>query len=232
MKKLTFYTEIAYIIGLLLLAFGTALTAYGGFGISAVVAPAYILHLFISQFLPFFSFGIAEYVLQAFILVLTMIILRKAKLSYLLSFCATIIYGLALDGSMSITAFFPDHIALRIGVYVIGVLVCCCAIALLFGCYFPPEAYELFVKELAAKIHQPSHKIKTFYDCGSLLLTIILSFAFFKMIRFDVVGIGTVVCAFVYGTIINLFQKLYGKIFVFKDKFPIRKHFEESEETK
>ena len=38
MKKPVFYTEAAYFIGLFLLALGTALTAYGGFGISMVVA--------------------------------------------------------------------------------------------------------------------------------------------------------------------------------------------------
>ena len=70
MKKPVFYTELAYPIALLLLALGTALTAYGGFGISMVVAPAYILHLRVSELLPFFSFGVAEYTLQAVILLL------------------------------------------------------------------------------------------------------------------------------------------------------------------
>ena len=41
-KKLGFYTEIAYFLGLFLLAFGTAMTVYGGFGMSMVVAPAFI----------------------------------------------------------------------------------------------------------------------------------------------------------------------------------------------
>ena len=43
MKKPVFYTELAYILGLVLLALGTALTVYGNFGVSMVVAPAYIL---------------------------------------------------------------------------------------------------------------------------------------------------------------------------------------------
>ena len=64
MKKRLFYTEAAYAVGTLLLALGTALTAYGGFGISMVVAPAYLLHLKLVQLLPFFSFGVAEYALR------------------------------------------------------------------------------------------------------------------------------------------------------------------------
>ena len=43
------------------------------------------------------------------------------------------------------------------------------------------------------------------------------------------IGIGTVACALLYGVIIGLFQKLYSKIFIFKDAFKLRKYFEESE---
>ena len=84
MKKRVFYTELAYLLGLIILAFGTAFMEYADFGVSMVVAPAYILHLKISEFLPFFSFGMAEYALQAVILLLMMALLRKAKISYFL----------------------------------------------------------------------------------------------------------------------------------------------------
>ena len=63
MKK-TFYCEAAYAIGLACLALSTALMATADFGVSMVVAPAYILHLKVSEYLPFFSFGMAEYLLQ------------------------------------------------------------------------------------------------------------------------------------------------------------------------
>ena len=82
MKKKVFYTELAYLLGLLAIAWGTACMERVDFGVSMVVAPAYILHLKISEFLPFFSFGMAEYTLQAIILFLMMIILQKVKLSY------------------------------------------------------------------------------------------------------------------------------------------------------
>lgn len=229
MKKRLFYTEIAYIVGLIFLAVGTAMTAYGGLGISMVVAPAYILHLFLSEFLPFFSFGMAEYVLQAVILLLMVIILRKAKLTYLLSFVAAVIYGLALDGGMKLTSLLPVSIAMQIIVYVLGVLVCCASLALLFGSYLPPEAYEMLVKEVAQKFKKPVYKIKIIYDYASLALSVILSFIFFGELRG--IGIGTVACAFVYGFVIRAFQKLYGKLFRFEDRFKLRKYFEEGEET-
>lgn len=224
MKKAVFYTEAAYFIGLILLAAGTALTAYGGFGLSMVVAPAYILHLYLSNFLSFFSFGVAEYCMQALILLLLALFLRKVKLAYLLSLASAILYGILLDGAMLLTAHLPENVGLQIAAYVLGALLCCNAIALLFCSYLPPAAYELFVKEISAKRNAPLHRIKTVYDCGSLLLALLLSLALFRDIRG--IGIGTVLCAVSYGTIIRLFQTLLHKSFRFTDKFSLRKHFE------
>ena len=224
MKKPVFYTEIAYFLGLVLLAVGTALTAYGNFGISMVVAPAYILHLHVSQFWTFFSFGVAEYLLQGIVLLLLVLILRKAKIMYLLSFLVTLLYGFCLDGAMSLTALLPDNVYCQVAAYVIGAIICCNALALLFCSYLPPEAYELFSKEIAGKLHKPVHLVVNFYNLGSLLIAVILSLVFFG--RPQGIGIGTVVCAFVYGFVIRFFQKIYNKLFCFKDKFPLRKHFE------
>ena len=224
MKKAVFYTEAAYFIGLILLAAGTALTAYGGVGLSMVVAPAYILHLYLSKFLSFFSFGVAEYCKQALILLLLAIFLRKVKLAYLLSLASAILYGILLDGAMLLTAHLPENIGLQIAAYVLGALLCCNAIALLFCSYLPPAAYEMFVKEISAKRNAPLHRIKTVYDCGSLLLALLLSLALFRNIRG--IGIGTVLCAVSYGTVIRLFQTLLRKSFRFTDKFSLRKHFE------
>ena len=227
-KKPVFYTELAYPIALLLLALGTALTAYGGFGISMVVAPAYILHLRVSELLPFFSFGVAEYTLQAVILLLLMLILRKVKLTYLLSFGAAVLYGFALDGAMRLTSLLPVYPALRISLYVMGALICCAAIALLFYSYLPPEAYEMFVKEVAGTWKKPFPTVKTVYDVVSLILAVVLSLLFFGKLRG--IGMGTVICTFAYGPIIHLFQKMLEKLFRFEDRFPWRKFFDESEE--
>lgn len=228
MKKPVFYTETAYFLALLLLALGTALTAYGGLGMSMVVAPAYILHLKLSQHLPFFTFGVAGYTMQAAILVVMMLFLRKTKLTYLLSFVAAILYSFALDGAMALVALLPENMFLQISLYAAGAVLCCAGLSLLFAAYLPPEVYELCVKELAAKLGKPIHIVKTVYDCCSLVLAVGLSLAFFGTVRG--IGIGTAICAFVYGIVIRLFQTLYRRQFRFADKFSLRRYFEESEE--
>lgn len=224
MKKKIFYTEIAYLIALALLAFGTALTVYGNLGVSMVVAPAFVLHLFVSKFFPFFSFALAEYVLQLIVILILILILHKVKRIYLLSFLAAIFYGAVLDGSIILLSILPVNIYLQVATYVIGAIICCAAIALLFQSYFPPKAYDLFCKEAAIKYNLPVDKIVNSYNIASLSIAILLSIIFFGNIQG--IGIGTVVCAFIYGKGIALFQKLYKKLFDFKDMFDIRQRFE------
>ncbi len=227
MKKLTFYTEAAYIVGLVMLAFGTALMTAGNFGISMVVAPAYVLHLKISQYFSFFSFGLAEYLLQAVIIAVMMLILKKVRLAYLLTFVTTVIYGLLLDLSMAVlpeikaSAYF-----VRGAVYVGGVLLCTAAIAFLFKAYLPPAAYEVFVKNVSKRFKIKLFTFKTVFDCLFCVIAAVMSLLFFGELKG--IGIGTALCALIYGTLIGLFTKLFNKIWVFKDAFNF-KIFKESE---
>ncbi len=230
MKKPVFYSELAYVVGLLLLALGTALTEFGGYGISVVVAPAYILYLKLSEIWPFFTFGMAEYILQGCILVLMMLILRKIRFVYFLSFVTAILYGFFLDLAMKLVYLLPltDPWS-RAGVYLLGVVVCFAAIAFLFATYFPPEAYEMFVKNISEKFHIPLHRFKTWYDLGSCLLSVVMALLLFGQLRG--IGIGTIPCALVNGAGIHLFSKLYDKIWTFRDGLPLRARLTESEET-
>lgn len=226
MKKRVFYTELAYVFGILTLAFGTAFMERADFGMSMIVAPAYILHLKISQYLPFFSFGMAEYTLQAVLIILMALLLRKFKLSYLFSFVTAVIYGFVLDGTIWLTAFLPDGgIVLNVGLFVVGLLLGSLGVSLMFHTYISPEAYELFVKEVSANYQVDIHKFKTGYDCVSCVISIILSFAFFGLWHFEGIKLGTVFCALVNGYIISLCTKGLERSFRFEDKFKLRKYF-------
>ena len=86
MKKKVFYTELAYVFGLVIMAFASALTEKADFGMSMVVAPAYILHLKLSRFLPWFTFGVAEYCFQGLLILAAACIMGRFKHFYLFSF--------------------------------------------------------------------------------------------------------------------------------------------------
>ena len=151
MKKPVFYSELAYIVGLVILALGTALLVYGGFGTSIVVAPAYNLHLKLSQTWSFFSFGMAEYMVQAVILTTLLLLFRSRKWTWLLSFVTTVLYGLILDCGSLLTNLLPQSLLLQIVLYIVGIFMATMGIALLFSTYFTPAAYELLVKVLSRR---------------------------------------------------------------------------------
>lgn len=227
MNQKTFYTEIAYLLGLLILALGTAFMERADFGVSMVVAPAYLIHLKVSEVLPFFSFGMAEYTLQAVVILAMILILRRIKLSYFFSFVTAVLYGLTLDGAMALIALLPEgSFGVKLGWFLIGMLLCSIGVSLLFHTYISPEAYELFVKEISAKLQKDIHKCKTAYDCVSCLIAILLSFLFFGFGHFEGVKLGTIFCALVNGSLIGRCTAWFEKRWDFQDGLPFRKYFQ------
>lgn len=225
--KKVFFTEAAYLLGILVLALGTALMARADFGMSVVVAPAYVVYLKLSQLFPGFTFGMAEYCLQAVLLVVLSAYLRKFHPMYLFSFVSTLFYGLALDLSMLLAGLLPPlPLFGRFVLYAVGMLLCVLGVSLLFHTYIPPEAYELFVKEISAHTGAHINLVKTVYDCCSCLLGILLSFAFFGLGRFEGVKGGTVLGALVNGFLIGRCGTLLETRFAFRDALPLREKFD------
>lgn len=227
MKKKTFYTEAAYIAGIAALAVGTALMEAADFGVSMIVAPAYLLHLQLSQTLPFFTFGFAEYTIQGLLLIAMCLVLKRFKVSYLFSFATALIYGTLLDLSMLVAALIPTgSVIVRIVCFFGGFLMCTAGVSLLFHTYISPEVYELFVKELSEKFGVDLYKFKTGYDCMSLVAAIVLSFVFFGFGHFEGIGWGTLVSAALNGFLIGRFTVIFEKRFEFADGLKFRPYFE------
>lgn len=229
MKKRTFYTECAYIFGLIGLAFGTALMEAADFGVSMVVAPAYLIYKKLSLVWDFVSFGMAEYMLQAFLLLILILVLRQFKVSYLFSFVTAVIYGFLLDGSMNIVALISsESFIVRLVLYGLGFLSCTAGVSMIFHTYIAPEVYELFVKEVSSKYNINIHKFKTGYDCVSCLVSIAISFAFFGLGHFEGIKIGTILGALINGWTISRFTHFFEKHWEFKDGLRMRNYFQTS----
>lgn len=225
-KKHVFYTEPAYIIGLVTLAFGCSLMTRADFGLSMIVAPAYLLHLKLVEYLPFFSFGMAEYTLQAVLLLVMVCVVRRFKVSYLFSFVTAVIYGFMLDGFLLLVPEIASTSpALRLLLYFAGLLTTSFGVAVILRTYISPEVYELFVKEVTSKFSLKLSVVKSCYDCASLAISVIMSFAFFGLWQFNGIGWGTVVCALLNGLLIGMYSKLLDKAFEFKDGLKLRKFF-------
>lgn len=226
MKKPVFYTELCYLAGLAVLGVGTALMERADFGMSMVVAPAYLLHLKLSPVLPFFSFGMAEYTFQAVILVLLSAVLRRFRPIYLFSFVTAVLYGLVLDVMVAVVGLLPPLSPWLC--FPLGVVCCSAGVSMLFHNYFLPEASELFVKELSRVRGLPLSRVKTAYDCTSCALSVVMSFAFFGFGHFEGIKLGTVVCALVNGRLIGWFGGQLERHFTFRDALPLRRRFEQT----
>lgn len=226
MKK-TFYTEAAYVIGLIILALGTAFMERADFGMSMVVAPAYLIYLKISDYLSWFSFGMAEYCFQALLIFVLAIILHRFKRKYLFSFITAFLYGNILDSMMKAVNLIPGNgVQQRAVYYGIGLAACAVGVSLLFHTYLSPEAYELFVKELSCRFGWNINKTKTVYDCCSCIIAVAMSFLFIGFWRFEGVKLGTVLCALINGWLIGQCSKCFEKHFDFVDALKFRKYFD------
>ncbi|MDO5111764.1 MAG: DUF6198 family protein [Clostridia bacterium] len=214
-------------LGILLMAFGTAVMKTAGFGVSMVVAPAYLLHLYISAYLPWFTFGVAEYALQAVLMVAMMLIMRRVRAYYFFAFITAILYGAALDACIALLQPLPNGGFLgRLLLYLFGLFWNSVGLAFLFQTYIAPEIYQLFVKELAAKLHKEVHRVKTCYDCISCAVSVLMSFAFFGFGVFEGVKLGTVFYALINGWLIGKITAFLHAKFEFCDRLPLRKYFQ------
>ncbi|MDD3921373.1 MAG: DUF6198 family protein [Eubacteriales bacterium] len=227
MKKHVFYTEAAYLAGMVLIAMGVVWMEKADFGVSMIVAPAYILYRWINPMWSTFSFGMAEYCLQAVLLAVLALAVGRFKLSYLLSFVTAVLYGFLLDGLMALGAYLPcSAVWQRVLYYALGVTAGSAGVAMMFRTYLPPEAYELFVKELAGRFCWNIHKCKTVYDCISCALGVLMSLLLFGAGNFVGVKWGTILCALINGFVISLFSRCYQTLWTFQDAFSWRTFFD------
>lgn len=227
MKKRRFSAELAYVLGIVFVAWGVVLMEKADFGVSMVVAPAYLIYRWLSPTRSFVTFGMAEYCLQAVLLLVMVLVLRRFRVSYLFSFVTAVVYGFVLDGFMLLGGLLPaDEIWQRAIWYVLGMLFCAAGVSAMFHTYVSPEVYELFVKEISARFRLNINRFKTVYDCASCLTGVLLSFLAFGFGKFEGVKWGTVVCALVNGWVIGRFSAFYEKHWTFYDSLPLRKYFE------
>ena len=220
-------SELAYVLGILLVAFGGMLMEKANFGVSMVTAPAYVLYRWLSPTWHFVTFGKAIYFVEAVILALMGLIIRKFRITHLFSLVTAAIFGRVLDVFVRLGTVLPANYLWQRGIYyVAGMLFSAAGVSAMFHTYIAPEVYELFVKEVSARFHIEITRFKTFYDCVSCLVAVLMSFIAFGMWHFVGVKWGTILCALVNGTIIGRFSAFYEKHLTFYDKFPFRRFFE------
>ena len=87
-----------------------------------------------------------------------------------------------------------------------------------FKTYLFPQVYDFFVKAVSSKYGIKLALLKTIVDISCLTASVIMTFAFFGKI--EGIGWGTIVLAFLNGTVIGFFSKLFDRVFCFQPTFP------------
>lgn len=221
MKKITFHSELVYILSLVILSFAVAMTSTTDFGLSMIVAPAFL----VSEKFSFLTFGQSEYIVQGILFILMCIILRKVRIVYFSSFATGFIYGLLLDMWRTVIPHFNPEItpagslpvAVRVVYFALGMILTTISIAMCFRTYLCAQVYDFFVKAVCEGYSLDSGKFKIGYDFVFLALSVIMSFAMFG--KFVGIGVGTIIMTLFNGVLINFFGKVMDRIFEYKPVF-------------
>ncbi len=220
-----------WVLGMVLCPLGVALSARAGFGLSMIEAPVYILYLKVSQAFPKFTFGMAEYFVQAVVLALLCILIRKFRARYLLSFATAVMFGVILDGWRNVIGVeVYANIGVRILACAAGIILIAFAVSCFFRTDLPQEVWEMFVKEYSTEKEKKMTKVKWIYDISSLLIAILLSLILLKKFEITAIGPGTVVSTVLNAPLIGLFGKLIDT--VWKDRDNVITPQKEREELK
>ncbi|AGN26093.1 hypothetical protein A3207_01975 [Candidatus Methanomassiliicoccus intestinalis] len=147
-------------------------------------------------------------------LLLLIIILKKVKLSYIVSLGVGVVFGILLDVVKPIIFSLPDDTWL-VPVYVIAsMLIISFGITCFMKCQMPLMPCDIFVRNIVLERHLPLGRIKTIFDVSCLTFAIAVSLIFAGAIR-DI-GIGTVISAVFTGTLVALISKAVSKVFDFR----------------
>lgn len=215
MKKIKLASELAYILGLVLLSFSVAMVTAADFGVSMIVAPAYIL----SQKIGVLSFGQSEYVIQGLLFIVFCILMHQVKWVYLASFGTGVIYGALLDlWRKIIPAFNPEYtvpgsmsMGWRITYFVLGMILTAFAIAFFFRTYLYPQVYDFFVKGISERYQLKRERFKMGFDFTCLFVSVIMTYCLFG--HLVGIGIGTLIMTVFNGMLIGLAGKIIDHTF-------------------
>ena len=129
-------------------------------------------------------------------------------------------YGLTLDAfRLLVGTDIADELWLKIVYAVVGALTTELSIALILRSYLPQQAYDFSVKEISVVKGKNLGKVKWIYDVSSLAVAIALMLVFFGEFRFSLIGVGTLVLAFVNAPMISILGKLIDRFVDFSPLF-------------
>lgn len=213
-RKPVVYAEILFICGLVLISFGITLMVHADLGISVASSVPYVISLRFQAL----TFGTWSYLVQGFLVLLLVVIIRKIKWHYLLSFLVSVAFGVLVDLFSFLSSglsglSWPQRALLFAG----GLLLLTMGIALFVASRLPLLPYDLFVNELAIHKSISFRRCKTLFDLSCLLTSSL--FLFFFVRRLTGIGIGSIISALLNGTMAGFWLSLLKRHITIRSVF-------------
>ena len=220
-KKLIKAGEVSWVVGNILCAIGNCLISKSKFGLSSIIAPAFILH----EKIEFLTVGMCEYMIQGILLVLCAILIGRFKAKFTVTICNILFYGTAFDIlNFLLQSIQPNEFISKILCAIVGTVLTTLGVAFMLRTYIPPSIYEIFVAEVAKAKSVEVDKMKLIFDTSMLALSLVMMFVLLGGFRLDMLGPFTICTAFLNPFLIGLFGKLLDKYVDFSPAFPALFH--------
>ena len=219
--KIRIPNEIVYLAAICCLALAVAMVASAGFGMSMIVAPAYVL----SRRFTALTFGQMEYVVQACLFVVLCVAVGGFRTVFLSAFANCLIYGAVLDFLRLTVPVLNPHVtpvgslpfALRICLFAAGLVLTGASVSAFYKTYLYPQVYDFFVRAVSGHFGVKRLKFKYCFDFTCLFTAAALSLLFFW--RLVGIGVGTLIMTCTMGLLIEFFCALYDRFFDFAPYF-------------
>ncbi len=219
--KIRIPNEIVYLAAICCLALAVAMVASAGFGMSMIVAPAYVL----SRRFTALTFGQTEYVVQACLFVVLCVAVGGFRVVFLSAFANCMVYGAVLDFlrfavpvlNPRVTPVGSLPFAARVCLFAAGLVLTGASVAVFYKTYMYPQVYDFFVRAVSGHFGIKRLKFKYCFDFACLFTATALSLLFFG--RLVGIGVGTLIVTCTMGLLIEFFCSLYDKFFDFVPYF-------------
>lgn len=191
-----------YCLGLLVLAFGIALSVNCNLGVSPVSSLPYV----ISQILGISLGTCTTLVYGTYVLIQMVLNGRKFQPALLLQLVFSTIFGYFVDGAKAVLGDFmlPGYLG-QLAMLAVSIVLIGFSLVLYIDVKIAPMPAEGLVACIAEKLGKPFSTVKTLFDCTSVLVGAILCFVFLG--RLTGIREGTVITAMLVGKMTGILRK-------------------------
>ena len=200
---------IVYVVGMLILAFGIVFNTRSGLGVAAVASFPFAINQITG-----ISLGNASMIMYLALVVVELVLLRKADLKIILQIPFSIVFGWVLD-------FINNNLSIHATSFIGGLIVLLSAIAIIATGVFMAVKSDLILNPVDGAVKTISDvskvkfgRVKIIFDATFVTLTITVSLIYTGSIIG--VGIGTVIAVLLMGNTIQFmyhnFDELMNKV--------------------